>query len=80
MVYFGKRLPEAVVNDCNERIVRHGLNVIRSSDSQDPGGDSGSGGGSATSGDQPRVRSDAADLGITTVRCHLCLDGYPSSN
>jgi IS5 family transposase len=25
MVSFRKRLPEAVVNDCNERIVRHGL-------------------------------------------------------
>jgi hypothetical protein len=31
MVYFRKRLPESVVNDCNERIVRHGLNVIHSS-------------------------------------------------
>jgi IS5 family transposase len=30
MVYFRKRLPEAVVNDCNERIVRHGLKVIHS--------------------------------------------------
>ena len=46
MVYFRKRLPESVVNDCNERIVRHGLNVIRSSavdehddhDSSDAGG------------------------------------------
>jgi hypothetical protein len=32
MVYFRKRLPESVVNDCNERIVRHGLNVIRSAE------------------------------------------------
>ena len=31
MVYFRKRLPESVVNDCNERIVLHGLRVIRSS-------------------------------------------------
>jgi hypothetical protein len=30
MVYFRKRLPEAAVNDCNERIVSHGLTVIRS--------------------------------------------------
>ncbi|MBM5815006.1 MAG: hypothetical protein FJ083_00010 [Cyanobacteria bacterium K_Offshore_surface_m2_239] len=29
MVYFRKRLPESVVNDCNERIVLHGLSVIR---------------------------------------------------
>jgi len=30
MVYFRKRLPESVVNDCNERIMLHGLSVIRS--------------------------------------------------
>ena len=52
MVYFRKRLPEAVVNDCNERIVRHGLKVIRSSDDQDPGDHSGSGGGSGCNGEQ----------------------------
>jgi len=45
MVYFRKRLPETVVNDCNERIVRHGLKVIRSSDSQGSGDDNGGGGG-----------------------------------
>ena len=28
MVDFSKRLPESVVNDCNKRIVRHGLNLI----------------------------------------------------
>ena len=42
MVYFRKRLPEAIINDCNERIVRHGLNVLRSSavdDDQDISGD-----------------------------------------
>ena len=54
MVYFRKRLPEAVVNDCNERIVRHGLKVIRSSDDQNPGDHSSSGGGSASPGDQQR--------------------------
>ena len=55
MVYFRKRLPEAVVNDCNERIVCYGLKVIRSLDSQAPGDDSGrGGGGSATPSDQPR--------------------------
>jgi len=57
MVYFRKRLPEAVVNDCNERIVRHGMKVIRSSDSQAPGDDSGNGGGSASPVDQPRPSS-----------------------
>jgi hypothetical protein len=35
MVYFRRRLPESVINDCNERIVRHGLNVIQSAESQD---------------------------------------------
>jgi len=35
IVHFRKRLPESVVNACNDRIVRHGLNVIRSSDSSD---------------------------------------------
>jgi IS5 family transposase len=44
MVYFRKRLPETVVNDCNERIVRHGLTMVRSADSQDDDdGDQGSG-------------------------------------
>ena len=54
MVYFRKRLPEAVVNDCNERIVRHGLKVIRSSVDHDPGDDDGSGGGSTSTADQPQ--------------------------
>jgi hypothetical protein len=49
MVYFRKRLPESVVNDCNQRIVHHGLKVIRSSDCKGPGDDNGSGGGGSTS-------------------------------
>ena len=57
MVYFRKRLPEAVVNDCNERIVRHGLKVIRSSGSQGPGDDNGSGGGSTNPAAQPKPSS-----------------------
>jgi IS5 family transposase len=56
MVYFRKRLPEAIVNDCNERIVRHGLKVIRSSDPQGPGDDDGSG-GSTSPADQPKPSS-----------------------
>jgi IS5 family transposase len=56
MVYFRKRLPEAVVNDCNERIVRYGLKVIHSSDSQDRGDDSGSG-GSTSPANQPKPSS-----------------------
>jgi IS5 family transposase len=53
MVYFRKRLPDSVLHDCNERIVRHGLNVTCSSDSQDPGDKSSNGGSSAGTGDQP---------------------------
>jgi IS5 family transposase len=30
MVYSRKRLSESVVNNCNERIIRHGLAVIQS--------------------------------------------------
>jgi IS5 family transposase len=51
MVYFRKRFPESVVHDCNEWIVRHGLNVIRSSDSSDHD-DSRSSGRSDPEGDQ----------------------------
>jgi len=54
MVYVCRRLPEAVVNDCNERIVRHGLNVICSPIDHDPGDDDGSGGGSTSTADQPQ--------------------------
>jgi hypothetical protein len=53
MVYFRKRLPESVVNDCNERIVRHGLNVIRSAAAAtDHDDDSSHGGGAARPADQ----------------------------
>lgn len=45
MLYFRKRLPEAVLNDCSELIELHSLNVIRSSCSQGPGDDKCSGGG-----------------------------------
>jgi IS5 family transposase len=44
MVYFRKRLPEAIMNDCNDRFVRHCPKVIRSSDPEGPGVDNGSGG------------------------------------
>ena len=30
VVYFWKRLPESAVNNCNERIVWYGLNMIHS--------------------------------------------------
>lgn len=35
MAYFRERLPKSVVNYCNDRIVRFGLNVIRSSAATD---------------------------------------------
>jgi hypothetical protein len=47
MVYFRKRLPEAVINDCNERIVRHGLAVIQSETAEEPDDDQGGGSDSA---------------------------------
>lgn len=50
MVYLRKRLPKAIVNDCNERIVHHDVKVIRASNSHDPDDDSGR---SASTGDQP---------------------------
>lgn len=51
MVYFRRRLPESVVNDSNERIVRHGLNVIRSAESQDD--EDGDNDGDLTNSDLP---------------------------
>ena len=54
MVYFRKRLPASVVvNDCNERIVHHDPNVIRSSavDEHDDR-DSSDGGGAGSAADQ----------------------------
>jgi IS5 family transposase len=35
MVYFRKLLPESIFSNCNERIIRHGLNIIRSAESED---------------------------------------------
>ncbi len=66
MVYFRKRLPESVVNDCNERIVRHGLNVIRSAGSEsDEDDDSDSG---FPSSDQPaQTGSDKASSNQGTL-------------
>ena len=60
MVYFRKRLPESVVNDCNERIVRHGLNVIHSFAATGDDDDSSHGGGAGRAGDQ-RIGSDTIE-------------------
>ena len=58
MVYFRKRLPESVVNDCNERIVWHGLNVIHSSAANDHDDDDGNQGGETGRADHQQTRSD----------------------
>jgi len=51
LVYFRKRLPVSVVNDCNERIVRYGLSVIDSFGPDDHA-DSSNGGAAAIAADQ----------------------------
>jgi hypothetical protein len=52
MVHFRKRLLEYVVNDCNARIIRHGLAVIQSTASQNDHQDVDPGSGADKSGDQ----------------------------
>jgi hypothetical protein len=59
MVYFRKRLPESAVNDCDERIVCHGLSVVRSVESQDDD-DSDQGSGSFNTADQHAPASKAS--------------------
>jgi hypothetical protein len=58
---FPKRLPESVVNDCNERIVRHSLNAIRSAAATDHDDDSSHGGGAAGPVDQQMFRVNQVD-------------------
>ena len=71
MVYFRKRLPESVVNNCNERIMRDGLNVIRSSASTDHDDDSSHRGGAARADDQQigsdTTRANQGSLLIDTI-------------
>ncbi len=66
MVCFRKRLPESVVNDCNERIVCHGLNVIRSSGATDRDDDSGHGGESSGPADQ-EIGTERTQSGLIAV-------------
>jgi IS5 family transposase len=61
MVYFLKRLIKPVVNDCNNRSVRHGLEVIQASDSQDAD-DNGSNGGSSTDHAEQSISSTQKPL------------------
>ncbi len=72
MVYFRKRLPESVVNDCNERIVRHGLSVMQSpeaNDDQDAGkcGGSSSAHGSKDQTPQPSANQSSLLIDATWV-------------
>ena len=60
MVYFRKRLPEAVVNDCNERIVRHGLNLIRASETEKHDQDDSQGGGGSVCDTEQNISSTKA--------------------
>ncbi len=66
MVYFRKRLAESIVNDINEKIVRHGLNVIRSAESKDDENDNSDNG--LPSSDQPaQTGSDKASANQGTL-------------
>ena len=60
MVYFRKRLPEAVVNDCNERIVRHGLNLIRAAETEEHDQDDSQGGGGSVCDTEQNISSTKA--------------------
>jgi IS5 family transposase len=73
MVYFRKWLPESIVNDCNERIVRHSLNVIRSAESQADDNNTGT-----PSSDQPaQAGSDKASSNQGTLLIDAtCVPAY----
>lgn len=60
MVYFRKRLPETVVNDCNERIVQHGLSLIRASETEDHDQDDCQGGGGSACVTEQHISSNKA--------------------
>jgi IS5 family transposase len=60
MVYFRERLPESVINDCNERIVHHGLSAIRSSAANDHDDDKNSHGRGTARADDQQIGSDKA--------------------
>jgi IS5 family transposase len=66
MMYFRKRQPEAVINDCKERIVRHGLAVIQS-DSAEQHNDGDKDGGSASSGNQQVLSTDIENCTCTVT-------------
>jgi len=67
MVYFRKRLPESVINDCNERIVRHGLNVIQAADADDDQGADKGGGSSTGHGSNDHTSMPSANQGTLLI-------------
>lgn len=71
MVYFRKRLPASVINDYNERIVRHCLNMIRSTDTDDDQ-DADTGSSSSTGDDSPQHASAASAIQGTLMIGPTC--------
>jgi IS5 family transposase len=70
MVYFRKWLPESVSNDCNERIVRHGLSKIQSAQSDndsDVGHASGTDEGHGKRTETPRSSANQGSLLIDST-------------
>ena len=67
MVYFRKRLPESVINDCNQRIVRHGLNVIQAADADDDQGADKGGGSSTEHGSNDHTSTPSANQGTLLI-------------
>ena len=82
MVYFRKRLPEAVVNDCNERIVRHGLNLIRTSETEEHDQDYSHGGRGSICDTEQNISSNKAidnqDSLLIYATCALVDIRYPA--
>ena len=82
MVYFRKRVPEAVVNDCNERIVRHGLNLIRASETEEHDQDDSQGGGGSVCDTEQNIRStkviDNQGSLLIDATCALVAIRYPT--
>jgi len=81
MAYFRKRLPELVVNECNERIVQHGLTVIRFSAVNDHDNDGNQGAGDTRSVDQEigsKTSQSNQGLLLLDARCVLADIRHPS--
>ena len=75
MVYFRKRLPKSVVNNCNERIVRHGLNLFRASETEDHDQDDSQGGAGVC---DPEQKLSQRRQQITRAHCLSMQPAHPS--